>query len=98
MQENKEDEEKEEVIILCRCFACKGNYIQSLMKAVSILEPFEESYQKVKRYICPECHERLKQFKFVKESEQDDKNKKGDKNEKGEKGETSTIEQDKEDS
>jgi len=61
--------EKEEMIVLGRCFSCKHAYLFKLMKPIILLEPQEDGMVRVKRYLCPDCSDRLKEVKFVMESD-----------------------------
>jgi len=79
LKENKLNEDLNE-IILVQCFSCKKNYVESLMKPIKIKQIFEESYILVKRYLCPECFENLKQVRWVQEQNLKDKEMKGGKN------------------
>lgn len=74
----KMKKEENEEIILCKCFICKKNYLANLMKDIKIKEPLEESYITVKRFICLDCHKDLKEFKWIKETEDIDKKEKNE--------------------
>ena len=65
-----------ENIVLCQCFSCKKNYVQSLMKPISIKKEEEEGYVTCKRYLCDQCMESLQRTKWV--QEEDFKRKKED--------------------
>lgn len=40
-----------------------------------IAEPYEDGLRHCKRYLCPDCGERLKQYSWVKEQESQEKKK-----------------------
>lgn len=79
----KGKKDTKDIITLIKCFSCKRNFIFDIMKPVNIKEPFEESYQTLKRFICPDCYTRLEQKKFVMENEyKEDKDETKDKKSK----------------
>lgn len=61
-------------IVLCQCFGCKKNYVQSLMKSIKVKVEEEDSYITCKRYLCENCMKKLEQLKWVQEEESKRKN------------------------
>lgn len=56
-----------EDIILCKCYSCGKCYTTDKMVKIKIKESFEESMQIVKRYICTECLEVIKEGRPISE-------------------------------
>ena len=56
-------------VVLCQCFSCKKNYVQSLMKPIKIKKEEEEGYVVCKRYICPDCFDKLERTNWIQEED-----------------------------
>lgn len=54
---------------VAKCYACHKLTMFSLMKPIFENVPEDDGIVKKKKYICLECYNHLKKFKFVKQKE-----------------------------